>query len=43
MLAIKPNIHNQSRADAKRDVDVTVAALEVPGEDDREYLALRRR
>ncbi len=42
VLAIKPNIHNQSWAVLrKRDVDVTVAALEVPGEDDREYLALR--
>ena len=42
VLAIEPNIHNQSWALlAKRDVEVSVAALERPGADQREYAALR--
>jgi SAM-dependent methyltransferase len=42
VIQIEPNIHNQSWAVLrKRDVEMSVAALERPGEDAREYLALR--
>ena len=42
VLAIEPNIHNQSWALlGKRAVDVSVAELERPSEDTREYAALR--
>jgi SAM-dependent methyltransferase len=42
VLAIEPNIHNQSWAVLrKRDVDVSVSELERPGDDAREYAALR--
>ena len=42
VLAIEPNIHNQSWAVlAKRDVELTVEDLERPGDDPREFLALR--
>jgi SAM-dependent methyltransferase len=42
VLAIEPNIHNQSWALLrKRGVEISVEALERPGTDDREYMALR--
>jgi SAM-dependent methyltransferase len=42
VLHIEPNIHNQSWAVLRRrEVEVSVAALERPGDDSREYLALR--
>jgi SAM-dependent methyltransferase len=42
VLRIEPNIHNQSWAVLRRrDVEVSVAELERPGDDPREYLALR--
>jgi SAM-dependent methyltransferase len=42
VLAIEPNIHNQSWAVLrKRDVDVSVSELERPGDDAREYAAMR--
>ena len=42
VLRIEPNIHNQSWALLrKRDVRLTVQQLEVPGDDPREYAALR--
>jgi SAM-dependent methyltransferase len=42
VLAIEPQIHNQSWAVLrKRDVAPTVADLERPGDDSREYLAMR--
>lgn len=42
VIEIAPRIHNQSWAVLrKRDVDVTVAELEAPGDDPREYTALR--
>ncbi len=42
VLRIEPNIHNQSWALLrKRDVRLTVQQLEVPGDDPREFAALR--
>ena len=42
VLAIEPNIHNQSWAVLrKREVDVSLGELERPGDDPREYAALR--
>lgn len=42
VLHVEPNVHNQSWAVlAKRDVELTVADLEEPGSDPREYGALR--
>lgn len=42
VLRIEPNIHNQSWALLRRrDVRLTVQQLEVPGDDPREYVALR--
>ncbi|HWE07850.1 MAG TPA: class I SAM-dependent methyltransferase [Solirubrobacteraceae bacterium] len=42
VIRIEPNIHNQSWALLrKRDVEVSVAALDVPSDDPRELVALR--
>jgi SAM-dependent methyltransferase len=42
VVHIEPNVHNQSWAVlVKRDVEVSVAELERPGSDPREYAALR--
>jgi SAM-dependent methyltransferase len=42
VLHIEPNVHNQSWAVlVKRDVEVSVEELERPGDDEREYVALR--
>jgi SAM-dependent methyltransferase len=42
VLHIEPNVHNQSWAVlAKRDVEISAAEIERPGDDPREYVALQ--